>query len=226
LCSCPTKPCQSGCGPSVRFQSIDTSKLPNVGLCPKLSFSDASGSGRKVPVFAVPMALQADRALMNECRKLGMRRGGGNGDCWVSASAMHGPAVERRFCTVSHSVVAENLGDAKAVVPEYATPTRSLGCSVSGRVAPLGNRGFITPEGERQELTWFRQALEPLDREEAIDAIELRSQGNGNLQVVRSLAGCWPNLKQDSDHGRTIAECGADASRRNKRSSRRMKCSR
>ena len=163
---------------------------------------------------------------LNECLVSGCGSDDANRRVWVSATAMHGPAVERRFCTISHSVVADNLGDAQAVVPEYATPTRSLGCSVSGRVAPLRNRGLITPEGERQELTWFRQALEPLDREKAIDAIELRSQGNGKLQVVRSLAGCWPNLKQDSDHGRTIAECGADASRRNKRSSRRMKCSR
>lgn len=119
--------------------------------------------------------------FLNERLTLGSAKDRLSGHSWVSAIAMHGPAVERRFCTISHSVVADNLGDAQAVVPEYATPARSLGCSVSGRVAPLGNRGFITPEGERQELTWFRQALEPLDREKAIDAIELRSQSNGKL---------------------------------------------
>jgi hypothetical protein len=48
-------------------------------------FASDDFSNRFDPIFPFPTALQVARGPMNECRKLGRRKGGGNGDLWVLA---------------------------------------------------------------------------------------------------------------------------------------------
>jgi hypothetical protein len=49
-------------------------------------------------------------------------------------------------------------------------------------VAPLLHRRLVAPDGERQDLSGLREALEALDRDEAVD---LRKQGLQLAAIAR-----------------------------------------
>lgn len=53
----------------------------------KPSFLRRDRNDHFVPVFAIPAALQVGGGQMNGCRKMGRRKGAGNGDFWVLATA-------------------------------------------------------------------------------------------------------------------------------------------
>jgi hypothetical protein len=78
------------------------------------------------------------------------------------------------------SVVPDDVRDPEPVVGEDAAPPRRR----------------VPPEGERERLARLAQALEPLDRREAV--------GAGVFQVVADEAddqGPGPGMRQGGDHG-------------------------
>jgi hypothetical protein len=51
-------------------------------------------------------------------------------------------------------------------------------------LAPPPHRFRVAPEGQRQELALGGEALEPLDRDEAVDALELGPERAGDVEIV------------------------------------------
>ena len=92
--------------------------------------------------------------------------------------------------------------------------------------APVCDGVFVAPEGQREHFAGLREALEALDRDEAVDFVEQRAQFGGDAEVVVSPFGVRLDFENHRDHGAANFPCGADASFRNVRSSRTMKRSR
>src|SRR5690606_3535283 len=107
-------------------------------------------------------------------------------------------------------------------IPKHSCSSARLGRPMSWMISPALDRCLIPEEGERQELARFGQALEALDRYEAVALGQLSLQLGGERQIGILLTLGRPDLEDDRDHLRTGEPCGAEASFRNIRSSRRM----
>src|SRR5690606_13211849 len=83
-----------------------------------------------------------------------------------------------------HVVVAEDLGNADAVVPKDAGPSLLLGGAMIHVPVPSLYGGGIPPEGKRNILPLRGQALEPFDRDESIDPLQLFPQLRGEIEVA------------------------------------------
>src|SRR5690606_5826970 len=114
-------------------------------------------------------------------------------------------------------------GDPQPVVREDAAAPGALRLPVLLRVAPGLHRLLVAPEGQRKDPARVRQALEELDRDEAVDAIEQRPKVGGDAEIGVAAALRRLDLEDDRDHDALPAACGAEASVRKMRSSRRMK---
>src|SRR3954469_21592354 len=79
--------------------------------------------------------------------------------------------VVRRLGAVVRPVVAHDLGDAEPVVGEHPRLADRLRPAVVELAAPGRNRGVVSPELQRQELAFLVEALEALDRDEAVDLL-------------------------------------------------------
>ena len=93
-------------------------------------------------------------------------------------------AVARGLEARVEAVVAHDGGDPQAVVAEDAAPPRRLGAAMGRQVAPLPDRLLVAEEGERQELARLAQALEALDRDKSVDALQVGAQGRRQVEVV------------------------------------------
>src|SRR5688572_5194718 len=93
------------------------------------------------------------------------------------------PRILRRLRAFVHAVVAQNVRDSQPVVREDRQPSGALSFAMLRHRAPAAHGCFVTPERERQNLARRRQALEPLDREEAVDVLEQRPQARGHVQI-------------------------------------------
>src|SRR4051812_43469727 len=67
-------------------------------------------------------------------------------------------------------------------------------------IAPALHGILVAPERQRQQLARVGDALETLDRDEAVDRLELRPQRCGNGQVVVLAAGRGPHLEDHRNH--------------------------
>src|SRR5262249_35051172 len=92
----------------------------------------------------------------------------------TASGAVDRPAVRRRLRPIIQAVIAQHLGDAQPVAGKDATATQALRLAVLLRVAPRFYRLLVAPEGERQHPPGIREALEALDRDEAVDGLEQR----------------------------------------------------
>src|SRR5262249_16795049 len=141
-----------------------------------------------------------------------------------------GSAVLRGLGTLVEAVVADDGGDAQAVVAEQAGASGRLGAAVLGDVAPGLDRLLVAEEGQRQDLFRMGATLEPLEGDEAVYVREQRPQGGGHGEIVLTPSGRGLDLEDDGDHGVTggvtNGACGAEASFKNVRSSRMMRRSR
>src|SRR5690606_16271751 len=141
------------------------------------------------------------------------------------AGPMRLPAVVRRLGTIFETIVAQHTGDAQPIVAEDTGAALDLGRAVPRLVAPGLHRRLVTPERQRQQLARLDEALESLDRHEAVDFLQIGLQRRGEVEIVLPLTRSRPDLEDHGDHGFTSTACGAEASRRNSLSSRRMNCS-
>jgi hypothetical protein len=97
---------------------------------------------------------------------------------------MGGPAIGRCLGTIRHPVIADHVGDAQLVVGEDTRTPVSLRRAMRSVVAPGTNRILVAPERQRQQLVRLGQAPKPLDREEAIDALEFWPQRRGQVEIA------------------------------------------
>src|SRR5262249_56334714 len=67
-------------------------------------------------------------------------------------------------------------------------------------VAPGPHRVLVAPERQGQQLARIGQALEPLDRDEAIDVREVGAQGGGQPEIIVFAPFGGPDLENDGDH--------------------------
>src|SRR3954471_18268110 len=73
-------------------------------------------------------------------------------------------------------------------------------------------------KNDKQHLPFLGQALEPLDRNEAVDLFQMRAKLGGDIEII--FAAVRPHFKDDGDHD---AEPRYSTRRRKVRSSARMK---
>src|SRR5687768_8261905 len=92
--------------------------------------------------------------------------------------------ILRRLPTVVKTVVSQHLRDAQPVVGKDTGAAFVLPCAMQRVVAPAPNRLLVAPEAQRQVAAALRQALEALDRDEAVDPGKLLSQRRGDLEVA------------------------------------------
>jgi hypothetical protein len=112
-----------------------------------------------------------------------------------------GAAVGRRLRPVVRPVVAHHLGDAQAVVGEHPGAPERLHAPVVEVGAPAPDGLVVAPELQGEELAFLVEALEALDRDEAVDLLDFRAQGRGEPQVVVPAARGRPELEDDGHHG-------------------------
>src|ERR1700720_2304594 len=75
----------------------------------------------------------------------------------------------RRLGAVLEPVIAHDGRDPQAIVFEDAATAGALGIPMLLVAAPPHHRLFVTPERQGQDLPFLRQALEALDRDEAVN---------------------------------------------------------
>src|ERR1700676_2247552 len=99
-----------------------------------------------------------------------------------------------------HAVVANHAGDAEAIVFENRRAALALGFAMLRHIAPCRYRTFIAKKRQRQDLALLGQALEPFDRDEAIDGFQYRLQFSREVEVFLLVLGLRPDFENDSYH--------------------------
>src|SRR3954462_12118003 len=155
-----------------------------------------------------------------------LARDPGRRNVWRQVPNPVRPAVRGRLGAVLIAIIANDLSDAQAIGAQDMVAPERLRRAVRGLVAPRRHGRLVAPEGEGEELARFGEAFEPLDRQEAIDRVEPGTERGGEIEIMAGLLLARPGFEQDGDHGRTSGAWGAEARRRNRRSSRRMNFSR
>src|ERR671918_1832917 len=123
------------------------------------------------------------------------------------------PAVLRRAGAVRHAIVPDYARDAQSIVREDRGASPALCRAVGGQIAPRPDRRLVAPERQRQQLARLPQALEPFHRDEAVDRLELRAQGGGDVQVLLPALRLGPDLEDHGYHGLLPFSCGMDDAR-------------
>jgi hypothetical protein len=75
----------------------------------------------------------------------------------------------------------DNGSNAKPVIGKDLAPPGCLSPAMVLSLAPSGDGCLIAEEREREDLAGLGQALEPLDRDKAINAFKDRPQRRGNI---------------------------------------------
>src|SRR5689334_1701903 len=119
------------------------------------------------------------------------------GRCALSVD-LHG--IGGRLRALIHRVVAPHLGDAQPVGLEDATAALLLRLAVLLHVAPVAHRLLVTPERERDELALVADALEALDRDEAVEVAHIVCESLGERLVVGEASLVGREFEDDSDH--------------------------
>src|SRR5712671_5463800 len=98
---------------------------------------------------------------------------------------MRDAAIPGRLLTpLCHSIVADNGGDAQAIVAEDSITACRLRCAMPGVAAPLRDSGLVVPEGHGKQLVGVSKTLEPFHRDKSVHMLQLNAQARGVVQVV------------------------------------------
>src|SRR4029450_1270200 len=114
---------------------------------------------------------------------------------------IHRARIGWRLGALGHAVIAHDAGDAQAIVAEHALAAALLGGAVAFDVAPCRNRRLVAPEGERQKLGLVGQALEALDADKAVDALQFGPERGRDVEIGLLMPVPRPYFEDDSDHG-------------------------
>ena len=85
---------------------------------------------------------------------------------------MRGAAVRRHLLAVAHAIVADDAGNAQAIVGEHLGAAFGLRRPMRLDIAPGLDRRFVPPERQRENLATLIETLEALDRDESVDLVE------------------------------------------------------
>src|SRR5439155_9616478 len=110
-------------------------------------------------------------------------------------------AVGRRLFAVAQAIVADHRGDTQVVVVENSASSSSLRQSVWLERPPLRNRGFVSKKRKREHFARLVEALEPLDRDKAVDSLEQRLEAGRDIEILLPAPFCGPYFENDCDHG-------------------------
>src|ERR1700681_71746 len=111
--------------------------------------------------------------------------------------------IDWRLRAIVHAVVTDDLCDAQPIVGEDRVAARALDASMRLEVAPLTHRILVSPVRQRKDLSWLGEALEALDRDEAIDIGEQGAQACGRVQIGVFPAGMGFCFEDHGDHARS-----------------------
>src|SRR5258708_9607300 len=106
----------------------------------------------------------------------------------------------RLLAALCHSIVADDGGNAQAIVAEDSTAPGRLRCPMGSVAAPLRDGSLVAPDGHRQQLVGVSKTLEPFNRDESVHMLQLNAQARGVIQVVGFAAVGRPSLEKDSYH--------------------------
>src|SRR5262249_43541743 len=115
---------------------------------------------------------------------------------------VRGARVGWGLSAFGHAVVAHNRGDPQPVVGEHAAAALGLAGAVLLLIAPTRHRLLAAPERQRQKLAGVAQALEALDRNKAVNLLELGAQRRCDRKIVFLAPGSWPDLEDHGNHDR------------------------
>ena len=110
----------------------------------------------------------------------------------VNGVAIHAALCREHGYSGSYSAVRRMLGALAASRPPEAT--------VRLQFAPATYARLVAPERQRQQLARLREALEALDRDEAVDRVELLAQAGGQLEVRVGVPFARHDFEDDGDH--------------------------
>jgi hypothetical protein len=109
--------------------------------------------------------------------------------------------IRRRLRPFVLTVVAEYSGHAQAVVVKDLCAALCLDVAVLRYVAEDIDSCVVSPERERDELAWLRDALEPLHRDEAVEPFERVAEPNTEIDIVLSPPRLRPGFEDYCNHG-------------------------
>src|SRR5262245_17993533 len=108
--------------------------------------------------------------------------------------------IPRRLPAIVESVISDHLSNPNAVFLENRATARALHLAMLLEIAPLTHRLLVAPERERQDFSRRRQALEALDRQEAVDLREQRTQSRGCVEISVLLRVLGDALEDHCNH--------------------------
>ncbi len=114
------------------------------------------------------------------------------------SSVRRGGHLLRRLGALEHAVLAVDCADGDAVIGEDRAAAFKLRRVMARLLAPALDRLGITPKRDRDQLARLGEALEPFDRDEAVDRLDVGSERRGKIEIVLLPAG--PRLDFE-DHG-------------------------
>src|SRR5882757_8607156 len=120
--------------------------------------------------------------------------------CTALERVVSGAAVLWRLHALVHAVIADHAGDAQPVVFENPRAALALGLAMAGHIAPGLDGGFVAKERQRQDLALLGQALEPLDRDKAIDGFQHRPELGRKVEIFLLVLRLRPDLENHCNH--------------------------
>src|SRR5436190_19524830 len=110
------------------------------------------------------------------------------------------PTVAWNLLAFVHAVVPDDAGHAQAIIGENLATAFGLRDPMFVCAAPGRNRRFVPEERERKDLAGLVEALEALDRYEAVDFFEQRPQLRSDIEIVLLSVRLRPDFEYDRDH--------------------------
>src|SRR6266404_2956812 len=125
---------------------------------------------------------------------------------------MNLPRVVRCLRAVVQAVIPQYLCYAQSVIREDALPAFGLNAAMGLKVSPEPHGLFVPPIRKRQDFSRRDKALEPLDRDEPLDLLQLRAQRGCRVEIGVCLTRMRYGFENHGDH---VGAPGLDASLQN-----------
>lgn len=123
----------------------------------------------------------------------------------------------RRLRPVGHAVLAQHRGDAEAVIREDLAAAAGLRAPVPLLLTPALDRRLVAPERYRHDLAGIGQARKTLDRDEAVDLLEVALQRRGHVEIILRPSRLGFDLEDDNKHRPVSSACAPDCHGRARR---------
>src|SRR5206468_10050718 len=128
------------------------------------------------------------------------------------SAAMNLPRVVRCLSAVVQAVIPQYLCYAQSVIREDALAAYGLNAAMSLEVSPAPHCLFVPPIRKRQDFSRRDKALESLDRDKAVDFLQLRAQRSCRVEIGVCLTWMRYGFENHGDH---VGAPGLDASLQN-----------